>query len=103
VLVRHLLRRPSEPGFLAEIRRDYPGWFPELPGRYQRPADHASLPGSCCPHRLGSRLVRSWALGPPMRSGLRVEQTGVRFLFAFLLTAPLQSGFGRLDHWAGRC
>lgn len=30
-LVRHLLRRPSESGFLAEIRRDYPGWFPRLP------------------------------------------------------------------------
>ena len=30
---------------------------------------------------------------------LRVAQTGVQFLFAFLLTAPLQSGFGRLDRW----
>jgi hypothetical protein len=31
VLVRHLLHRPSESGFVAEIRRDYPGWFPGLP------------------------------------------------------------------------
>jgi|APDOM4702015073_1054812.scaffolds.fasta_scaffold16975_1 hypothetical protein len=30
-LVRHLLRRPSEAGFLTEVRRDYPGWFPRLP------------------------------------------------------------------------
>jgi hypothetical protein len=31
VLVRHLLHRRSESGFLTEIRRDYPGWFPRLP------------------------------------------------------------------------
>ena len=31
VLVRHLLHRPSESGFLIEIRRDLPGWFPRLP------------------------------------------------------------------------
>jgi Transposase DDE domain. len=31
VLVRHLLHRPSESGFLAEIRRDFSGWFPKLP------------------------------------------------------------------------
>lgn len=31
VLVRHLLHRTSESAFLAEIRRDYPGWFPKLP------------------------------------------------------------------------
>ena len=30
---------------------------------------------------------------------LRVAQTGVQFLFAFLLTAPLQAGFTRLDRW----
>lgn len=31
VLVRHLLRRRSESGFLAEIRRDHAGLFPRLP------------------------------------------------------------------------
>jgi Transposase DDE domain len=30
-LVRHLLGRRSESGFLAEIRRDWPGLFPQLP------------------------------------------------------------------------
>jgi hypothetical protein len=30
---------------------------------------------------------------------LRVAQTGVQVLFAFLLTAPLQAGFTRLDRW----
>jgi hypothetical protein len=30
-LVRHLLGRRSENGFLAEIRRDWPGLFPHLP------------------------------------------------------------------------
>lgn len=30
--------------------------------------------------------------------GLRVAQPGVQVLFAFLLTAPLANGFGRLDH-----
>src|SRR5260370_31507798 len=30
-LVRHLLGRRSENGFLAEIRRDWPGMFPHLP------------------------------------------------------------------------
>jgi DDE family transposase len=30
-LVRHLLGRRSEAGFLAEIRRDWPGLFPRLP------------------------------------------------------------------------
>jgi len=30
-LARHLLRRRSENGFLAEIRRDCPGLFPHLP------------------------------------------------------------------------
>jgi hypothetical protein len=30
---------------------------------------------------------------------LRVAQTGVQFLFAFLLTAPLQAGYGRLDRY----
>lgn len=30
-LVRHLLRRPSEHGFLAEIRREWPRLFPSLP------------------------------------------------------------------------
>jgi hypothetical protein len=31
VLVRHLLHRRSESGFLAEITRDHPGLFPRLP------------------------------------------------------------------------
>jgi hypothetical protein len=31
VLVRHLCHRRSESGFLAEIRRDFPGLFPRLP------------------------------------------------------------------------
>jgi hypothetical protein len=30
---------------------------------------------------------------------LRVAQTGVQILFAFLLTMPLQSRFQTLDHW----
>src|SRR6266849_7909206 len=30
-VVRHLLGRRSENGFLAEIRRDWPGLFPQLP------------------------------------------------------------------------
>jgi hypothetical protein len=30
---------------------------------------------------------------------LRVAQTGVQILFAFLLTMPLQSRFSTLDHW----
>ncbi len=30
-IVRHLLGRRSESGFIAEIRRDYPGLFPRLP------------------------------------------------------------------------
>jgi len=30
---------------------------------------------------------------------LRVAQTGVQILFAFLLTMPLQSRFETLDHW----
>jgi hypothetical protein len=30
-IVRHLLGRRSESGFIAEIRRDYPGLFPQLP------------------------------------------------------------------------
>jgi hypothetical protein len=30
---------------------------------------------------------------------LRVTQTGVQILFAFLLTMPLQSRFTKLDHW----
>jgi hypothetical protein len=30
---------------------------------------------------------------------LRVTQTGVQILFAFLLTLPLQSRFTTLDHW----
>ena len=30
-LVRHLLGRPSESGFLAAIRRDWPHLFPHLP------------------------------------------------------------------------
>ena len=30
-LVRHLLGRRSENGFLAEIRRDWPHLFPHLP------------------------------------------------------------------------
>jgi hypothetical protein len=32
-VVRHLLGRRSENGFLAEIRRDWPGLFPHLPGQ----------------------------------------------------------------------
>jgi hypothetical protein len=31
---------------------------------------------------------------------LRVAQTGVQVLLAFLLTAPLQAGFGKLDGYA---
>jgi hypothetical protein len=31
VLVRHLLHRRSESGFLVEITRDHPGLFPRLP------------------------------------------------------------------------
>jgi hypothetical protein len=30
---------------------------------------------------------------------LRVTQTGVQILFAFLLTMPLQTRFEKLDHW----
>jgi hypothetical protein len=30
---------------------------------------------------------------------LRVAQTGVQILFAFLLTMPLQNRFEKLDHW----
>src|SRR5215213_2811283 len=29
-LVRHILGRPSERGFLAEVRREWPGLFPRL-------------------------------------------------------------------------
>jgi Transposase DDE domain len=32
-LVRHLLARPSERGFLAEVRRDWRGYFPALPAQ----------------------------------------------------------------------
>ncbi len=32
---------------------------------------------------------------------LRVTQTGVQILFAFLLTLPLQSRFETLDTWTG--
>src|SRR5215210_818779 len=30
-LVRHIVGRPSERGFLAEVRREWPGLFPRLP------------------------------------------------------------------------
>src|ERR671916_2284030 len=30
-VVRHILGRPSERGFLAEVRREWPGLFPRLP------------------------------------------------------------------------
>src|SRR4029450_8343290 len=32
-LVGHLLGRTSQAGWLAEVRRDWPGWFPSCPRR----------------------------------------------------------------------
>jgi len=56
-LVRHLLARPSERGFLAEVRRDWPGYFPALPAQSEFNRRVRWLWGAC--ELLRQRLLEA--------------------------------------------
>src|SRR5438874_12614345 len=58
-LVRHLLARPSERGFLAEVRRDWPGHFPALPAQSEVNRRVRWLWGGC--ELLRHRLLEALA------------------------------------------
>jgi hypothetical protein len=62
-LVRHLLGRRSESGFLAEIRRDWPCLFPHLPHQSEVNRRIRWLRGAF------EQLRAAWAAAIPPRSG----------------------------------
>ena len=70
-LVRHLLGRRSENGFLAEIRRDWPGPFPHLPDQPEASRRTRWLRGAF------EQFRAAWAAAVPAGP---VQQTGTSAL-----------------------
>jgi hypothetical protein len=87
-LVRHLLARPSEAGFLAEVRRDWAHYFPVLPAQSEFNRRVRWLWGAC-------ELLRQRLVGAVPADGWQQADTT-----ALPVTHP--SRVRRADAWQGR-
>ena len=96
-VVRHVLGRPSERGFLAEVRREWPGLFPHLPHQSEFNRRARWLWGAC-------ELVRQHVLATvPEDTWQQIDTTAlpvkhpsrVRGADRWDGPADLHAGFGR--------
>ncbi len=95
-VVRHLLGRPSERAFLAEVHADWSHYFPHLPGQSEFNRRVRWLWGAC--ELLRQQIVRSW----PEDGWQQIDTTAlpvkhpsrVRGLDQWDGPADLRAGFG---------
>ena len=86
-IVRHLLGRRSESGFIAEIRRDYPGLFPQLPHQSEVNRRTRWLWGAF------EQLRASWAAAVPADPVQQIDTSAIPVKHCSRVRGP--------DQWTG--